>query len=57
MFCEHSKYLLSGDIIKNFKFDKFKGTPVSAGGGVYGNKLKYKVAPLWRIDRGDVNLM
>lgn len=50
---EGKMYLLSGDLIKNFKFDSFAGAVVS-GNKVYGNKLILESEPTWKVPRDGV---
>ena len=50
-------YLLTGDMIKDFKFVSIGGDPIDQGGGAYDNKLKFEVSPLWKLERDDIELI
>ncbi|KKN37582.1 hypothetical protein LCGC14_0761880 [marine sediment metagenome] len=50
-------YLVSNDIIKNFKFDLFDGGPVSLSGQSNDRKLQFESQASWRIDPADLQLI
>lgn len=46
-----------GDIIKNFDFKTIGSTPISYGGGVYNNKLKFEKGSAWTISKDDIEFI
>jgi len=50
-------YLVSGDIIRNFKFETINGESIDPGGGAYDNRLKFEMEPIWQIRKGDLELL
>lgn len=49
-----SIYLLSGDVIKNFEFDKFDGDIIPPSHIMYENKLIFESQNIWRLEQDDV---
>lgn len=54
MTTEGSLYLLSGDVIKNFEFDKFDGDTIPASNMMYDNKLCFETQNIWRLEKDDI---
>ena len=55
-------YLVSGDIVKNFKFESFTDSggnieSIDQGGAAYDNRLKFEMEPIWQIKKEDLTLM
>jgi len=49
-------FLTSGDLIKNFKFDKFCGSSIS-NNKAFGNKVGFETQGLWTLTKDDVDLL
>ncbi len=49
-------FLFSGDLIKNFKFENFRGIEISPGGKVL-NYLNFASDQIWRLNKTDVELV
>jgi len=51
-------YILSGDIIENFKFESFAGVEIDPiTQDAYGGKLKFEIGPDWRVSQDDIDLL
>ncbi len=50
-------YVLRGDIIKNFKFDKFMNRSISQSGMVDGNRLVFESQPEWQVDKDNIQFL
>ncbi|MCP6718938.1 MAG: hypothetical protein KJI71_01720 [Patescibacteria group bacterium] len=50
-------YLISNDIIKNFKFESFDGNPVGLSGQTNDQKLQFESQASWRINPNDIQLV
>lgn len=49
-----SVYLLSGDVIKNFEFDRFDGDLIPLSKMMYENKLCFETQNIWRLEKDDI---
>lgn len=54
---EDEIYVLSGDLVKNFKFDSIDGTEIDSGGSAHNNRLKFESEPLWEIKKDTIELV
>lgn len=54
---EGDVFLLSNDIIKNFKVDTFDGQGVTAGGSSMDGKMQFETQATWRINKDDISLI
>lgn len=54
---EGDVFLLSNDIIKNFKIDTFDGQGVTAGGSSIDGKMQFETQASWRINKDDISLI
>ncbi|MFW9968745.1 MAG: hypothetical protein ACFFDF_01005 [Candidatus Odinarchaeota archaeon] len=56
-YFEDETYIVSNDLIKNFKFDTFDGSPVSLSGQTIDQKLQFESQASWNIYQDDINLV
>lgn len=54
---EGDVYLLSNDIIKNFRFETFDGGSITLGGQYGRNQLQFESQASWRINPDDIQLI
>lgn len=54
---EGDVYLVSNDIIKNFRFETFDGDPITLGGQLANGKMQFESQASWRINPDDIVLM
>lgn len=49
-----SAYIMSGDVIKNFRFDSFDGDTIGLDNMLYNYKLYFETQSVWRLQKDDV---
>ncbi|MFX1569826.1 MAG: hypothetical protein ACFFCV_15850 [Promethearchaeota archaeon] len=56
-FAEGDTYIVSNDLIKNFKFETFDGSSVSLSGQAINQKLQFESQASWNIYPDDIELL
>jgi len=54
---DDTTYILSNDIIKNFKVDSFNGLPVGISGATLDGKMMFETQASWKITKDDLQLI
>jgi len=53
---DEATYIQTGELIKNFKFESFRGTDISKTNSYAGTKLIFENEPTWTITKDDIEL-